>query len=244
MSEYRRMHDRWVSLLARYGHGVIGAGERLDRAVTVRVAASTGVMVERAVARTCFAVSFLLRESLLRGFGTAEMDLHRRIADARRAGLRHPPLAILGRVSSRRSLPYGRRRLDPWSLLGDTPWSVGPRPHRLQAMLTRSLWRAVVESALGLGVPRGVLLRHALAVGWPVVCNEIVMLLAAGFRPAYLFPSLGDSLPTRVPASPWNGPNRQPLYGIAWMRFPGRDLSYIDPDLTEPDPADPLLAEL
>ena len=244
MNLYREMRDRWVGLLARYGHGLIGAGERLDCRVWLRVAPSTGVMVERAVARTCFATSFILRESLLRGFDAAETDLYRRIVAARRAGQRHPPLAIFGRVSSRRPLPYGRRRLDPWSLLGETPWSIGPRPHRLQVMLTRSLLRAVARSALGLGVPRTVFIRHALAVGWPVVCNEIVLLLAAGFRPAYLFPSLGDSLPTRVPASPWNGPNRQPLYGLAWMRFPGRDLSYIDPELTEPDPDDPLLAEL
>ena len=190
-------------------------------------------------------------------------------------------------------IPYGtRRRL----LLDETPWSLAPRPVRLQTMLTASLRAALTRTAVDLGIPRGIFVRHALACGWAVTCNEIVLVLAAGFRPAYLFPSiseslsdaacrtspwngpnrlplygiawmrypvvdltymnppltepyptvpsLSESLPTRVPTSPWNGPNRQPLYGIAWMRYPGVDLTYMDPPLTEPDPADPLLDDL
>ena len=35
----------------------------------------------------------------------------------------------------------------------------------------------------------------------------------------------------------------QPLCGLVWMRFPGVDLSHIDPPLTEPDPRDPMLEE-
>ena len=238
------VHAHWESLLARYGYGVIGAGERMNRRLILDIGSSTAVMVERAVARTCFAASFLLRESLLRGFDAAENGLRDRIADARRDGQRHPPLARFGRISSRQKIPYGPRRLDPRLLLDETPWSLAPRPVRLQTMLTASLRAALTRTAVDLGIPRGIFVRHALACGWAVTCNEIVLVLAAGFRPAYLFPSLSESLPTRVPTSPWNGPNRQPLYGIAWMRYPGVDLTYMDPPLTEPDPADPLLDDL
>ena len=238
------VHAHWESLLARYGYGVIGAGERMDQRLWLRVAPSTAIMVERAVARTCFAASFLLRESLLRGFNAAENGLRDRIAEARRDGQRHPPLARFGRISSRHKIPYGPRRLDPRLLLDETPWSLAPRPVRLQTMLTASLRAALTRTAVDLGIPRGIIVRHALACGWAVTCNEIVLVLAAGFRPAYLFPSLSESLPTRVPTSPWNGPNRQPLYGLTWMRYPGVDLSYMDPPLTEPDPADPLLDDL
>ena len=101
----------------------------------------------------------------------------------------------------------------------------------------------MVRESVYLGIPRTVLLRHALAVAWSVTCNEIELLLLAGYRPAYLFPSLAESRPVRRPRGPWNGPNRQPLYGIAWMRCPGIDLSVLDPPLTEPDPSDPVLAE-
>ena len=233
MNPYRRLHAHWEAFYARYGYGVIGAGEPFDRRLRLRVASSTAVMVERAV-----------REALLRGFDVAESDLRHRVEEARRAGLRHPPLAILGRVSSRRPLRYGRRRLDPWSLLGETPWSVGPRPVLVQSLITRSLWAAATRSALLLGVPRGLFVRHALALGWSVVCNETVLLLGLGFRPAYLYPSLGETLPMRAPASPWNGPNRQPVFGLSWIRIPGVDLSRFDPQLTEPDPGDPFLLEL
>ena len=244
MNPYRRLHAHWNAFYARYGYGLIGAGEPFDRRLRLRVASSTAVMVERAVARTRFGTSFLIREALLRGFAVAESDLLHRIDEARRDGLRHPPLAILGRVSSRRSLRYGRRRLDPWSLLGETPWSVGPRPVLVQSLVTHSLWGAATRSALALGVPRGLFVRHALALGWSVVCNEIVLLLGIGFRPAYLYPSLGEPLPVRAPASPWNGPNRQPVFGLAWIRIPGVDLAQFDPQLTEPDPGDPFLLEL
>lgn len=113
----------------------------------------------------------------------------------------------------------------------------------MQTLLPRSLAYAVTESAVRLGVPDTVLIRHALALAWSVTCSEIELLLHAGYRPAYLFPSLTESLPGRRPRAPWNGPNRQPLYGLTWMRFPGVDLSYIDPPLTEPDPRDPMLDE-
>ena len=244
MNPYRRLHAHWDAFFARYGYGLPGAGEPFDRRLRLRVASSTAVMVERAVARTHFGASFLIRESVLRGFAAAEADLVHRIAEARRAGLRHPPLAILGRVSSLRPLRYGRRRLDPWSLIGETPWSVGPRPVLLQSLVTRSLWAAATRSALALGVPRGPFVRHALALGWSVVCNEIMLLLALGFRPAYLFPSLGEPLPRYAPTSPWHGPNRQPVFGLSWIRIPGVDLARFDPQLTEPDPADPFLSEL
>ena len=222
---------------------MVGAGEPFDRRVSVRVAQSTRVLVERSVARTCFAVSYLLRESILRGLDPAFEDLRYRIADARRQGLRHPPLAIFGRLSSRRPVPYGRRRIDPWSLLGDTPWSIGPRPVQLQTLVTRSLACAVTDCAVRLGVPDTVVVRHALALGWSVTCSEIELLLVAGYRPAYLFPSLTERLPVRRPRLPWNGPSASRSTVWSGCVSPGVDLSYIDPPLTEPDPRDPMLEE-
>ena len=127
MNPYRRLHAHWEASYARYGYGLTGAGEPFDRRLRLRVASSTAVMVERAVARTRFGTSFLIREALLRGFDAAE--------------------------------------------------SVGPRPVLLQSLVTRSLWAAATRSALVLGVPRGLFVRHALALGWSVVCNEIVLLL-------------------------------------------------------------------
>ena len=113
---------------------------------------------------------------------------------------------------------------------------------QLRSALQPSLARAVKIYALRLGVPPGVFVRHALALGWSVTCNEIELLLVAGFRPAYLFPRLLG--PGRTSRAPWTGPRHQPLYGLAWIRRPGEDLSYVDPPLTEPDPRDPLLDEL
>ena len=68
MNPYRRLHAHWEAFYARYGYGLIGAGEPFDRRLRLRVASSTAVMVERAVARTRFGTSFLVREALLRGF--------------------------------------------------------------------------------------------------------------------------------------------------------------------------------
>ena len=112
---------RLVRSLAARGHGIVGAGERFSVRFSLRVASRTGVMVERAVARTRFAASVLLRESLLRGLEAAVSDLAYRIREARRAAESHPPLAILGRVGPGHPLRYGRLRLNPWTLLGDTP---------------------------------------------------------------------------------------------------------------------------
>ena len=113
---------------------------------------------------------------------------------------------------------------------------------RLRTRFTPTVDTVVRAAALDLGVPRSVVVRHALSHGWPVVCNEIELLLAAGYRPAYLFRARLDR-PRRA-RHPWSGPRTQSLYGLSWMRRPGVDLSFVDPHLTEPHPVDPLLAEL
>ena len=166
MNPYRRVHARWTRFLTRHGYGLVGAGEPFDRRVSVRVAQSTRVLVERSVARTCFAVSYLLRESILRGLDPAFEDLRYRIGEARRQGLRHPPLAIFGPPLLAPSGPLRPAPYRPLVAAGDTPWSIGPRPVQLQTLVTRSLACAVTDCAVRLGVPDTVVIRHALALGW------------------------------------------------------------------------------
>lgn len=229
-------------MLARHGYGVIGACECFDVLLRLRFAQSTAVFIERSVARTCFSASFLLRESMLRGYDAALVDLPRRIRQRVAAGERHVRRDLFGDRAFGGASSYGPHELDPWTLLGDTPWSRAPRPFQVNVRTTASLARLLYVRAYQLNVPKEVFIRHALALGWSVTCNEIQMLLRAGFRPAYLFPGVIGS--GRRSRAPWRGPRRQPLYGLSWLRRPGADLSYVDPPLTEPDPRDPFLAEL
>ena len=229
-------------MLARHGYGVIGACERFDVLLRIRFAQSTAVFIERSVARTRFSASFLIRESIMRGYDAALIDLPRRIRQRVAAGEQHVRRDLYGRRTFGAPSSYGPDELDPWTLLGDTPWSLAPRPVQVNTRLTRSLDRALYVRAYELNVPKAVFLLHTLALGWSVTCNEIQLLLRAGFRPAYLFP--GVIGPGRRSRAPWRGPRRQPLYGLSWLRRPGADLSYVDPPLTEPDPRDPFLAEL
>lgn len=229
-------------MLARHGYGVIGACEPFDTVVALRFAQSTAVLIERSVARTCFSASFLLRESILRGYDAALLDLPYRLRRRIAAGERHVRRDVLGGRAFGAASSYGPRDLDPWTLLGRTPWSLAPRPVRLETRITRSLARLLSRQAYRFNVPVEVLIRHALALGWSAACNEIHLLLRAGFRPAYLFPGVTGS--GRRSRAPWRGPRRQPLYGLSWLRRPGLDLSYVDPPVTEPDPRDPFLQEL
>ena len=233
------MQRRWLDILVAGRYGVAGAGETFSRAYSLMVAPPTGLMVERSVARTCFAISYLFRESVHRGFDASVRDLD--AALSRETSEPHYRLALLGRLAHSGCLPRARR-FDPALLLGDTPWALEPRTVRLRTRFTPTVDTVVRAAALDLGVPRSVVVRHALSHGWPVVCNEIELLLAAGYRPAYLFRARLDR-PRRA-RHPWSGPRTQSLYGLSWMRRPGVDLSFVDPHLTEPHPVDPLLAEL
>ena len=226
----------------RTGSGVVGAGEPFDRRVPLRVSQPVSVMVERAVARTCFARPYLLREALLRGFDAAVVDLRASVRRARAAGAELQPLAEFYRLNRRRRRRTARNAFDPYDLLGDSPWTHLPQPLQLTLLLTASQRRLVDTAAVSLGLPFLVVVRHALALGWSSTVDEIVLLLADGYRPAYLFRCFTEK--GRRSAGPWTGQRSQPLYGPVWLRRPGEDLSRVDPPLTEPDPRDPFLDEL
>ena len=81
-------HGGWNAMLARHGYGVIGACEPFDTVVPLRFAQSTAVRIECSVARTRFSVSYLLRESILRGYDAALVDLPYRIRQRRSPAMR------------------------------------------------------------------------------------------------------------------------------------------------------------
>ena len=132
-SSHSRLQRRWLGILVAGRYGIAGAGETFSCSYSLMVAPPTGLMVERSVARTCFAISYLFRESVHRGFDAGVRDLDEALS--RETPEPHYRLALLSRLAHPGRLPPARR-FDPALLLGDTPWALEPRTVRLRTRFT------------------------------------------------------------------------------------------------------------